>query len=40
MAAVTICSDFRPQENEVCHCFHYFPICYEVMKLDAMILVF
>ena len=27
MAAVTICSDFGPQENEVCHCVHYFPIC-------------
>ena len=26
MAAVTICSDFRPQENQVCHCFHCFPI--------------
>ena len=23
----------------VCHCFHYFPICHEVMGLDAMILV-
>ena len=26
MAAVTICSDFRAQENKVCHCFHCFPI--------------
>src|SRR5574340_1062363 len=26
MAAVTICSDFGAQRNEVCHCFHYFPI--------------
>ena len=26
MAAVTICSDFGAQENEVCHCFHFFPI--------------
>ena len=26
MAAVTICSDFGAQENEVCHCFHCFPI--------------
>ena len=25
-AAVTICSDFRAQENKVCHCFHCFPI--------------
>jgi len=41
MAAVTISSDFGVQENEVCHCFHCIPIyCYEVMGLDAMILVF
>ena len=26
MAVVTICSDFRAQENKVCHCFHCFPI--------------
>ena len=26
MAAVTICSDFRAQENKICHCFHCFPI--------------
>ena len=26
MAAVTICSDFRVQENKVCHCFHFFLI--------------
>ena len=26
MAAVTIWSDFGVQENEVCLCFHYFPI--------------
>ena len=26
MAAVNICSDFGAQENEVCHCFHCFPI--------------
>ena len=26
MAAVTICSDFRAQEEESCHCFHFFPI--------------
>ena len=26
MAAVTICSDFGAQENNVCHCFHCFPI--------------
>ena len=27
MAAVTIQSDFGAQENKVCRCFHYFPIC-------------
>ena len=26
MAAITICSDFRAQDNKVCHCFHCFPI--------------
>ena len=26
MAAVTICSDFRTQENKVFNCFHCFPI--------------
>ena len=26
MAAVTICSDFKAQENKVCHCFHCFLI--------------
>ena len=31
MAAVTICSDFRAQENKICHCFHLFPICHEVV---------
>ena len=25
MAIVTICSDFRAQENKICHCFHCFP---------------
>jgi len=41
MAAVTICSDFGAQENEVYHCFHFSPsICHEVMGLDAMTLVF
>ena len=39
MAAVTIHSNFGAQENKICHYFHYFPI-YEVMGLDAMILVF
>ena len=40
MTAVTIYSDFGAQENKVCHCFHCFPICHEVMGPDAMILVF
>ena len=26
MAAITICSDFGAPQNEVCHCFHCFPI--------------
>ena len=26
MASVIICSDFGAQENNVCQCFHYFPI--------------
>ena len=40
MAAVTIHSDFGAQENKICHCFCFFPICHEVMGLAAMILVF
>ena len=40
MAAVTIRSDFRAQENKICHCFHFFPFyCREVMGTDAMVLV-
>ena len=36
MAAVTIHSDFRAQENKICHCFHFSPsICHEVIGLDA-----
>ena len=26
MAAVTVCSDFEAQENQICHCFHCFSI--------------
>ena len=26
-AAVTIHSGFRAQEEEICHCFHFFPFC-------------
>ena len=41
MAAVIICSDLGAPPNKISHCFHCFPsICYEVMGLDAMILVF
>ena len=40
MAVVTICSDFGAQGKKVCHCFHCFPICLEVMGPDAMIFVF
>ena len=39
MTAVTICSACGAQENKVCHCFHGFPICLEVMGPDVMILV-
>ena len=35
MAAVTIHSDFGAQENEICHCFDFFPI-----YLPCMIIVF
>ena len=41
MAAVTICSDFGAQENEICHCFHFSPsTCHEMVGPDAMIFVF
>ena len=41
MAAVTIYSDFRAQEEEICPYLHFFcSICHEVVGLDAMILVF
>ena len=41
VAAVTICSDFRAQENKVCYSFHVFPsICHEAMGPDAMIFIF
>ena len=39
MTAVTICSDFGAQENKICPCFHFSPICYEVMGPDVMIFV-
>ena len=41
MAVVTILSDFGAQENKICHCFTFsLLICYEMIGLDAMILVF
>ena len=41
MVAVTVCSDFGSQEEEICHCFHLSPpICHDEMGLDAMILAF
>ena len=30
MAAVNIHNNFGAQENKICHCFHFFPICHEV----------
>ena len=41
MAAVIICSDFKAQEEEICHYFHLFPLfLQEVMGPDGIILVF
>ena len=40
VAAVTIWSDFGAQGNNVCHCFHCFPIYLQVMGPDAMVFVF
>ena len=38
---VTVHSDFGAQENKVYHYLHFSSsVCYEVMRLDAMILVF
>ena len=35
-----ICSDFGAPQNKVSYCFHCFSISHEVMRPDAMILVF
>jgi len=35
MAVVTICRDLGAQENKVCHCFHCFPICDEVIPWSS-----
>ena len=40
IAVIPVHSDFGAHENKVCHCFHCFSICHEVMGPDAMILVF
>ena len=41
MAAVTICRDFRAQEEEICHYFHLSPFYLPWSnEADAMILVF
>ena len=41
MTEVTISSDFRALEVEICHYIHFYPsICHEVMGSDDMILVF
>ena len=41
MAAVTIHSNLRAQENEICHCFHFYPIYLPWSSgSDAMTLVF
>ena len=39
MVAVTIHSNFRAQENKICHCFPQ-SICHEVMGWGAMIFVY
>ena len=41
LAAVTMHSDFRDQENKICRCLHFSVIyLHEVMRLDAIILIF
>ena len=40
MVAITNHSDFRAQEEEICHCFQVLPfICHKVTRLGTMILV-
>ena len=36
----SLTSDFGAQENNICHCFHFFPVCREMMRPDIMISVF
>ena len=41
MTAVALCSDFGAQENNICHCFHFFPFYLPWNDgTNAMILVF
>ena len=43
IAAVTVRSDFRAQENKICHCFNFFSHLFTMnwwVGQDAMILVF
>ena len=40
MAEVTVPNDFGAQEKKIYHCFHFFPICHEVMGSDATIFMF
>jgi hypothetical protein len=40
IAAVILHSDFGTQAKKICHYFQFFPICHELMGLDAMILAF
>ena len=42
MDAVIVHSDFRAQDNKICHYFHFFTLLFDMkwMRLDTMILVF
>ena len=40
MTVVTIYSDFEVQEKKVCHCFHCFPSCHEVMGPEGTTFLF
>ena len=37
MAAVTIHSDYRSQENKICHCFHFSPHLYTMKWWEQML---
>ena len=40
MAAVTICSDFGAQEEEICHYFHFYPFIYQHAYIYVYIYIF